>query len=262
VLLRAALEEAGTHNAYLQIKTYAPHLETFVDALSRVPWDTTYIVELPDTPEQLRFGNSRNHARIKWAVNKATKAAVRVRHGETEAELRAWYKLYLTTMRGQMVPPRPYRFFKAIWDVLGRRQMMHLLLAEQDRGRGRRLIGGSVLLRFGSTVFYAFTGVSAADLTLRPNDLIQWTALHDACRDGFRRYDLGEVAADDAGLAEFKLKWGARPTPLYRYYYPAPSRVEASVLRSGRVRGLGRALWSHVPLKVTEALGERIYRYY
>jgi hypothetical protein len=262
VLLRAALDEARARNAYLQIKAYSAHLGTLVDGLSAVPWETTYIVELPDKPENLRFGNSRNHARIKWAVNKAAKAAVRVRHGETEAELRAWYELYLTTMRGHVVPPRPYRFFKAIWEVLRPRQMMSLLIAEQDRGRGRRLIAGSVFLRFGSTVFYAFTGASTEDLTLRPHDVIQWTALHDACRDGFRRYDLGEVAADDRGLAEFKQKWGAQPTPLYRYYYPAPSRAEASVLRFGRVRGMGRALWPHVPLKVTELLGDRIYRYY
>jgi Acetyltransferase (GNAT) domain len=262
VLLDAALEEARDRNAYLQIKTYSAQLGTIVDALSAVPWETTYIVDLPDMPEKLRFGNSRNHGRVKWAVNKAERAGVHIRQAETEAELRAWYELYLTTMRGHVVPPRPYRFFEAMWDVLRPRRMMRLLLAEQDGGCARRLIAGSVFLQFGSTVFYAFTGASAADLALRPHDLIQWTALHDACSDGFPRYDLGEVDADDRGLAEFKQKWGARPIPLYRYYYPAPSRAEARTLRFARAREIGRTLWPHVPLKVTEMLGERIYRYY
>jgi CelD/BcsL family acetyltransferase involved in cellulose biosynthesis len=262
VVIRAALDESRARNAYLQIKTYSAGLQTLVDDISGVPWETTYIVELPDTPEKLRFGNSRNHSRIKWAVNKAAKAAVRVRDAETETELRAWYELYLTTMRAHVVPPRPYRFFKAMWDVLRPREMMRVLLAEQDSGRGRRLIAGSVFLQFGSTVFYAFTGASAKDLTLRPNDVIQWTALHDACSGGFRRYDMGEVDADDQGLVEFKQKWGGQPTPLYRYYYPAPSRAEASVLKSGRLRDLGKAVWPYVPLKVTERIGDSIYRYY
>ena len=259
-LLRAAIEEARACRAHLQIKASSANLGRLVEGLTAVPWEATYIMELPDVPERLRFGNARNNARIKWAVNKAIKAGVRVRLGETEAELRAWYELYLETMRDHVVPPRPYRFFKAMWDVLGPRGMVRLLLAEEHHAHGRRLLAGSVFLCFGSTVLYAFTGGSHQDLRLRPNDVIQWTALHDACRDGFRRYDFGEVGAKDPGLARFKSKWGAQPSLLYRYYYPAPGRAERRVPEFSRIRRVGRGAWQRVPIGVTELLGDRVYR--
>src|SRR5207249_10001549 len=98
----------------------------------------------------------RNHGRITWAVNKAAKAGVRVRDAETDDELRSWYRLYLETMREKAVPPRPYRFFKTMWDVLRPQAMLRLLLAEQQG----RLLAGSIFLCYGSTVCYAFTGRS------------------------------------------------------------------------------------------------------
>ena len=138
--------------------------------------------------------------------------------------------------------------------------MVRLLLAEQHGARQRTLLAGSLFLWFGSTVFYAFTGGSRQHMHLRPNDVIQWTALHDACRDGFRRYDLGEVDEDDPGLADFKRKWGAEPTLLYRYYSPAPSDAERRAMRSGRVRRIARRGWRRVPLRATAVLGDLLYR--
>src|SRR5438094_166073 len=61
-------------------------------------------------------------------------------------------------------------------------------------------------------------------ISLRPNDAIQWRAIHDACASGYRRFDFGEVMEDDHGLAEFKSKWGTQPLRLYRYYYGASTQ--------------------------------------
>jgi CelD/BcsL family acetyltransferase involved in cellulose biosynthesis len=262
-LVRSAMDYArAAGGATLQIKVGEPRLEGLVDGLARVPWESTYVLELPAEAEQLRFRNSRNRHRVKWAIDKAAKSGVRVREAETEDELRAWYRLYLGTMREHVVPPRPYRFFRAVWDVLGRRGMMRLLLAEQHDGGGTRLLAGSIFLRYGSTVCYAYTGSSSSGLRLHANDAIQWAALRDACRTGFRRYDFGEVANDDPGLAEFKRKWGAEPTPLLRYYVPAPSRAERRLLDSGPARRIAAAAWRQLPLQATMLLGDPLYRYF
>src|SRR5207247_2858874 len=76
-----------------------PHrgLENVVDGL--VSWRDTFVLELPDDPEKLHFGNARNHSRIRWSVNKAVKLGVNVRTAEDERDLRAWYPLYLETLR-------------------------------------------------------------------------------------------------------------------------------------------------------------------
>lgn len=261
-LLYAALERVRQHpDMRLQLKASSTQLDGLVEGLVGIPWRQSYILELPQKPEELHFGNARNHARIKWAVNKAAKLGVEVRLAETEEELRAWYTLYLDTMRWHAVPPRSYRFFKTCWDLLRPNGFMRLLVAEQKTEQGK-LLAGSIFLMFGQTVFYAFNGRCQKALALRPNDAIQWRAIHDACRDGFRRYDFGEVAEENQGLAEFKGKWGAEVAWLYRYYYPAPQALEpATFTASSGLHRLALATWRHLPLKATAFLGNWFYSY-
>ncbi len=164
-------------------------------------------------------------------------------------------------MRSNAVLPRPYRFFVALWEVLRPRGYMRLLLAKQLHGGPPTLLAGSVFLGFGETMLYAFTGAATAHLALRPNDVIQWRAIHDACAAGFRRYDFGEVSVGDDGLADFKRKWGGEPQPLHRYYYPARRELESGMLeRSSRTRRVADGVWKRMPLAATGAVGDWLYR--
>ena len=262
-LLRAAIRRTkGPHASRLQIKARSAELDGLVDGLVGRPWSETYARELPARTEELRFGNSRNHSRLKWAMNKAQRDGVEARDAASEADLRAWYRLYLITMRSHAVPPRPYAFFQALWTSLRPKGLMRLLLAERREGGHLRLLAGSMFLSAGETYFYAFNGCERRDFELRPNYLIQWRAIHDACEAGMRWYDMGEVEPGQDGLAMFKHKWGARPHALHRYYFPAPQELERGLLREGsRTRELGAAAWRRLPLSVTARVGESLYRY-
>jgi hypothetical protein len=263
-LVRVASERArDEQGAQLQIKMLSNRIDGLVDGVVGVPWRMTYVLKLPERPELLRIGNSRNHARIKWAVNKATRLGVEVHPAETKHELRAWYDLYLDTMRWVAVPPRPYHFFEVVWERLRPCGQMQLLLAKHYEAGRIRLLAGSLFLMFGQTVFYAFTGWHRQDVSLRPNDAIHWHAIQDACVRGFCHYDFGEVTKDNQGLAEFKSKWGTEPKRLYRYYYPAPRELEISMLESnGRVHQLVSALWQHLPIKATVLLSDLAHHYF
>ena len=257
--LALARAERGTQ---LQLRMPSAELEGLVDGMAGVPWEAMYVLELPARPEELRFGNSRNHGRIRWAVNKAAKLQVQVQQAESEDELRAWYDLYLETMRWHAAPPLPYRFFEVCWAVLRPHGLLRLLLAEQHEAGQRKLLAGSIFLMFGQTVVYAFNGRCQEDLALRPNDAIQWRAIHDAYSQGFRRFDFGEVAEHNQGLAEFKSKWGAEPRWLYKYHYPAVRSPEPGTHKSDSyIRQLANAAWRRLPLKATALLGDLIYSY-
>jgi hypothetical protein len=264
LLVREAVERARAEKGTrFQLKMLSNTLDGLVDDVVGVPWRETYVLELPERPELIRIGNSRNHARIKWSVNKATRLGVEVRQAETDQELRAWYKLYLETMRRISVPPRPYYFFEVAWKQLRPRDLLRLLLAYHSEGGRTRLLAGSLLLMYSQTVFYAFTGWRREDLSLRPNDVIQWRAIHDACADGYRYYDFGEVTRDNQGLAEFKSKWGAEPRWMYRYYYPAPRELEMSILDSpSRARQIAGEVWRRLPIKATVLLSELAHHYF
>jgi len=280
-IVQYAIELASTKpGVQLEIKTHAADLGKRLEGLGCLPWRPTYVEELPPAVEgaawedfweslrvprtchscqgcrRLRFGNARRRHRVNWAVNKAVKLGLQVRESESEEDLKRWYKLYLLTMRDNAVPPRPYRFFGALWAALRSTGKMRLLIAERNTAGNTRIIAGSILLQFGQTVFYAFTGCDPADFRLHPHDILQLEAIRGACRCGFRWYDFGEVAEDHEALAQFKTKWGGGPTPLYRYYYPAQT-MESSPSR--RLSASARKLWRSLPPKATEVLGDLIY---
>ena len=207
-----------------------------------------------------RIPNTNERGKVRWAINKATRLGVEVRPAETQAELYEWYLLYLETMRRNAVPPRAYRFFAGLWEFLRPVGMMKLLLAEQVTAGAKRLIAGSVFLMLGNTVSYAFNGSRHSDLGLRPNDVIQWHAINEACEKGFRCFDFGEVPDGHWELARFKSKWGATAVRLSRYYYPElPADTDDSSSFSTYATAAGKALWSRLPLRATALLGDRIY---
>jgi hypothetical protein len=187
---------------------------------------------------------------------------VRTRPAETEDDLRTWYRIYLETMRRNVVPARPYRFFQALWELMRPSGMMRLLLAEQQTGTGARIVGGHLFLTFGPTVTYAFGASQAADFALRPNDMIMGQAIQDASVAGYRFVDLGEVPDGDNDLARFKTKWGAEPVRLYRYYSPDfPDADHSQDRAGGSALVLAKKMWNHLPLGMTSWLGDWIYTY-
>ncbi len=258
-LLQAAAGIAQQAGRRLEVRLPGPPPMLSVDALITAS-DPIYVRELPDDPARLRFGNSRNHGRIRWAVGHAQRSGVEIRHSESERDLRRWYDLYLRAMRSHAHPPIPYRFFEALGQKLWPVDVMVLSLAERARPGGRDLLAGSIFLRYGRTVIYAFNGRRDDALALRPNDLLQWQAIHQAVADGYRIYDFGEVRAGQRGLAGFKLKWGGTATAPVRYLREADGSVGAG---NGRTAPRPRleAAWRRLPLAATEQLGRLLYRF-
>jgi hypothetical protein len=257
LLVRGAVQRLP-RQAQLELKLDGPVLEGLNAGVTGHRWRTSYVLDLPSSSDVIRFGNSRNHSRIRWAVNKARREGVTVRCAATPEDVRRWYPLYLETMRHHTVPPRPLRLFEAMWDVLRPREMMRLHLAE----RGGEMVAGSILVMLGGTVFYLFNGVRRDAMALRPNDLVQWEAIHECVRDGARHYDFGEVVELHAGLADFKRKWGAHEHRLHRYYHPAPAKPpDPGDREQSRVNKLASRAWQRVQLPLTAVAGDGVFRY-
>ncbi|MGE5245482.1 MAG: lipid II:glycine glycyltransferase FemX [Betaproteobacteria bacterium] len=277
LLIREAVRRvdarAGQH---LQIKAADRRLDGVVDGVVRQPWRLSYGVMLPeqrrqlgeeecrsrfgpcDTCRVLRFGNCDNHRHVTWAVKKARSQDVVVEESASASDIDAWYPIYLETMRRNFVPARSLSLFHACWDLLRPRGFMRLLIAR--RQGSDRMIGGTILLTYRDDTFAAFAASRESDFSLHPNDILHWVGIHDACRQGCRIYDFGEVPGDAPNLARFKRKWNCAETELSRYSYPAaPVRTEDGV--HGAARMLAARVWTHVPLKATAMVGGWIYRY-
>jgi len=118
LLIQKTTDIISTESGYLlQIKSFDPHINDEVGTLHKYFWREIYIKEIPDYPDEIRYGKSKNHAKIKWAVNKAEQNNVVRSIAKTEDELKKWYPLYLDTMRIHTTPARSYRFFKNLWEI-------------------------------------------------------------------------------------------------------------------------------------------------
>jgi Acetyltransferase (GNAT) domain len=263
LLIEAAIERTqGERRMRLQLRTAERRLERVAPSLTSRPGVMTYVVRLPDPSEDLRFGNSRNHAAIKRAVQKATKAGVEVRAAETLRAVREWYDLYVTTVRTHGAVPHSRRFFEVIWELLHPNGLVELLLAERRSGGRMTLLAGSLFFHSGQkSVFFAFNGRRSDALSLRPNDAIHWRSIHDAWTRGVQEYDLGE-AEGNPGLIAFKRKWGGEPRRLYRYYFPTARDSALDVQKSDSLLAKAAAAsWRHLPTRVSERLGAMLHRY-
>jgi Acetyltransferase (GNAT) domain len=121
--------------------------------------------------------------------------------------------------------------------------------------RGPPARGGRVP-RVGRILVFEYGASDEREWAHRPNDLLFWTAIDAACREGYANLDLGRTDIADAGLRRLKSAWGARETDL-AYTVLGADQKKAT----GWTRDLLRPLIRHSSPIVCRALGEALYRY-
>jgi len=211
----------------------------------------THVLELEHDPESLR---SRFRSQMRRNVGRAEREGIVVRRGEARADLLdTFYALHLRTRRRQGVPVQPRRFFGLLWDRLFERGLGTLLLAYS----GPTPVAGAVFLAWNRAVTYKFGASDPAYWGLRPNNLLFWEAIREACGRGDRTFNFGRTELDNRGLREFKSGWGAREEPLVYTFAGLAPHAEAHSLV---LRVLGTAI-RRSPAWVCRAVGEVGYRY-
>lgn len=262
MLVQKSIEiSAQTGDRLLQIKSHDHTLQEKIPSLSRFFWREEYITEIPRAPEEIRFGDSKNHSAIKRAVNKALRHGIKVRYSHDDNDLTKWYALYAETTRFHVVPARSLNFFRDLWKYLMPFGLVQLILAETGKEDGTEIIDGNILFRYNNTMTYAFNGSKREFFNFRPNDLLHWTAIHDAQTEGLAYYDFGEVAGDNEGLTAYKKKWTSQKRSLYHFYYPEADMQNQERVGVTNTMGMKRKLWNLLPLKVTTMIGAEVNKY-
>ncbi len=234
----------------------APPLE-IRGAMEGVGWQTSadaviHELELDSDIETVRRRFSRSQ--VIRNITRAQREGVVVRQATRPDDLDAFYALHTRTRRRQGVPVQPRRFFDLLWSELVSCGFAFILLAD---GGGREAVAGALFLASGSSTIYKFGASDPEAWPLRPNHLIFWTAIQDACARGDRRFDFGRTDLDNAGLRAFKSSWGATERPL-KYSTLVPGwGAGAEGLAS---RALSVAI-RRGPKWVCRGTGEALYRY-
>jgi FemAB-related protein (PEP-CTERM system-associated) len=194
---------------------------------------------------------------VQHQIKKSRKLGVQVRIAQHREDMAHYYRLHLQTRcKKHGMPAQPQDYFLGLWDTFAASSAVQLLLAEYQG----IVIAGMVLLASDTTVQYAYGASNENYLHLAPNNLLMWAAIEWGCMHGYQTLDMGRTACDNAGLMEFKRRWGAIKEPLPYYYYPHTAGLAATSENSWKFRLLTNC-WRRLPLQVAGPLGGHLYKH-
>lgn len=213
-----------------------------------------HVLALGRDPAEVHAGFHRSQ--VQRNIRRAEREGLTVRQAtRPEDLLGTFYRLHLRTRRRQGVPVQPRRFFRLLWENAISTGLGSVLIVEASA----EPIAAAVFLSWNGTVIYKFGASDASAWSLRPNHLLFWHAIREACEQGHRWFDFGRTDIGQEGLRNFKLSWGAVEEPLvYETLGGKPGSAPPAGGMAARMLG---PVIRHSPLLLCRAVGETLYRY-
>jgi hypothetical protein len=204
--------------------------------------------------DDLETVTQRIHPSHRRNIKIAQAHDVQIKFGRSLEDIREYYSLHLQTRHKQGVPIQPYHFFELLHKRLIDQGLGFVLLAYENQ----QCLAGAVFLHWNQTLTYKYGASRSDHLSLRPNHLIFWKAIEWGCEHGYARLDLGRSSIDNAGLRDFKSRWGAKETPLF---YTNLTR-QSDRIPDHRLRNIVQVVIQKSPRWVCRLSGEILYRYF
>lgn len=198
----------ATHTA-LQLQGFRP-----ADALQ--PRSSVHL-DLAVPPDRLLAGMSKGH---RADIRRSAREGVRVRAGESSADLDAFYAIMESTSRRARFGIHSRAYYVRAWELFAPDDTARLFLAEQNG----QPVATALVFGWGGAGLYLYSGSTEQGLKGGAQHAIQWQAIQWARERGCRIYDfwgipdeLGRAAtADEAGREQ--LEAAAKSHPLYGVY--------------------------------------------
>jgi CelD/BcsL family acetyltransferase involved in cellulose biosynthesis len=190
---------------------------------------------------------------IQRKIRRAEREGLTYEEGRSEQFLDQFYQLLLRTRRRHQLPPQPREWFRNLIDCLG--DQLKIRVASRDG----QPMASILTLRFKDVLVYKYGCSDAKYHNLGPMHLLFWKSIQEAKSNGLKEFDLGRSDTDNAGLVEFKDRWGTRRSTLTYLRYPA-SVVKKASSEGWRVR-IAKQLFLHMPDGFLEAAGKLLYRH-
>lgn len=164
-------------------------------------------------------------------IRKAEKNSVSIARGT--GYLDAFYRIYVSVMRGNGVIPHSRRFFRSLFvESAGRAELIVALKAGV-------VLGGMVLVKGVTRAVYPFQASVREGMKLAANQFLIWEAMKECARKGISVLDMGESREQDE-VYSFKINFGGVPSDIFYYSLPGSS---AAVVKNRGEAPSGRVSW-------------------
>lgn len=216
--------------------------------------EQSYFHQIPLTNADDVFRRFKK-TRVQQAITKALKEGQRGSIETSASAVESFYRLHLLTRRKLGVPIQPRRFFDVVHEEMIANGLGFIALVSS----GDAVIGAGLFLRYRGTCVYKYGASDPAKLSLKPNNVMLWTAIQEAIRLQCTTFDMGKTDHANEGLRAFKNGWGAEESILWSLHYPAaPQRGSLAAIRERIVAPLIR----YTPSFVCRVIGEMAYKYF
>jgi hypothetical protein len=214
-LLQALLDlAADLRMKTSEIRTFRSGLCSTDDRLWHQDIYKHHYITLDREPEKLRQSFDRTNVRQR--IRRALNSNLTVEEAEHASDMDDFYKLHILTRKKLGLPPQPLNFFKHLWDIFAPSRQLTLLFAKKDN----EILSSIILFKFRDRVSVEFLASNEAFMCFSPNHMLFWSAIQDACKEGYKIFDFGRTSVTNESLMKFKKRWGAEVVDLPQYFYP------------------------------------------
>jgi CelD/BcsL family acetyltransferase involved in cellulose biosynthesis len=187
-------------------------------------------------------------------VRMARRNGVRIEQDTDLEYIRQFYQLQLETRHRKGLPVQPWRFFRLLKELVFDRGLGFVQLAFREED----CLSGIVCLHWQQSLMCKYAASREEMLSLRPNNLLFWTAICWGCENGYQTFDMGRSDLENTGLRDFKSRWGATEEPLIYSSIAAPVPEN----RGGRMMKALNSVIQHSPNWMSRVTGELLYRHF
>lgn len=174
------------------------------------------ITALPSVEDASRAADSLMalyHSKTRNAIRKAMSSSLEVRHSGDVPVFRMLAYLHQENMVAINGQPKPWSVFATIHDVFTYDRDYRIYVALRDG-----VVVAALLVFFFNRTAEYFTPASKAEYRpLQPMSLLIFEAMQEAVRRGCRYWNWGGTWTTQAGVYQFKSRWGTQDLP-YHYY--------------------------------------------
>ncbi len=189
-------------------------------------------------------------------IRRAEREGLGYQQGRTTDLLEAFCQLFLMTRQKHRVPPQPKSWFRNLLHHCGPNLQIRVAFKSDVP------VAAIITLQHNHTIVYKYGGSDARFHSLGGMHLLFWRTIQEAKAAGLELYDLGRTACENAGLATFKARWGARQFTIhYSRFTRTPSSPCAFRQNPARALRFAQYALGCVPRALWYPLGTLLYKH-
>jgi serine/alanine adding enzyme len=190
--------------------------------------------------------------KMRTKVRRVQQETLTARIGRLE-ELDAFYDVFAVNMRDLGTPVYSKRFMQTVLNELPESSWVCNVYL------GDRPVAGGFLVGYGDSVEIPWGSALREFNHLRANTLLYWHMMAFVADKGYRVFDFGR-SSPGSGPYDFKLQWGAQPTPLpWQYWVRGDGPLPEINPQNPRYQ-MAIDLWRRLPVPITRVIGPFIVR--